>query len=103
AIKLEVNRGQCDRKDWEEIYEQAKRLGKEPDLEIIRKRCGRVTVHVCMVHPLAGQEIILKYVDPMGKVIYRTVKTDENGCFEDFFASINGGNWQVSAEYPGGK
>ena len=51
----------------------------------------------------AGVEVILHYVDPLGNVTYRTVKTDGNGCFEDFFVSVTGGTWQVSAEYPGGK
>ena len=58
---------------------------------------------VVPIPPLPGQEIILKYVDPVGKVTYRPVKTDADGCFDDFLASITGGTWQVSAEYPGGK
>jgi hypothetical protein len=48
-------------------------------------------------------KIILKYVGPLGNVLYHTVKTDQNGCFENFFVSVTGGTWQVSAEYPGGK
>lgn len=69
----------------------------------MRKRCGRMVVQGCLEPPIPGQEIILKYVDPLGNVTYRTVKTDQNGCFEDFFVSVTGGTWQVSAEYPGGK
>lgn len=103
AIKMEVDAGRCDQRDWEELMHEAKKQGKELNPEIVRKRCGRITVKGCMEPPIAGQEIILKYVDPLGNVIYRTVKTDENGCFEDFFASVTGGTWQVSAEYPGGK
>jgi hypothetical protein len=53
-----------------------------------------MSVHVCTDPPIAGQEIILKYVDPIGNVTYRTVKTDENGCFDDFFVSVTGGTWQ---------
>ncbi|MDQ5869117.1 MAG: hypothetical protein M3530_05250 [Thermoproteota archaeon] len=48
-------------------------------------------------------EIILKYVDPIGNVTYRTMKTDESRCFDDFFVSVTGGTWQVTAEFPGDK
>jgi hypothetical protein len=50
---------------------------------------------------MAGVEVILKYVDATGAVTYRTVKTDENGCFDDFFVSVTGGTWQVTAEFRG--
>jgi len=50
-----------------------------------------------------NQEIILKYVDPLGNVTFHTVTTDANGCYEDFVASVTGGTWQVTAEYPGGR
>jgi hypothetical protein len=71
--------------------------------EVARRRCGKISVHGCTDPSVPGQEIILKYVDPTGNVTYRTVKTDDNGCFEDFFVSITGGTWQVTAQYPGGK
>jgi hypothetical protein len=102
VITLEGDAGQCDERDWEILIREAEKQGKKLDFETVRKRCGRVLVQGCLQPPLAGQEIILKYVDPLGNVTYRTVKTDENGCFEDFFVSVSGGTWQVSAEYPGG-
>jgi hypothetical protein len=85
------------------LYEQAKNQGKKFDPESVRDRCGRMTVQGCLDPPMPGVEVILKYVDPVGNVTYRTVKTDNNGCFEDFFVSVTGGTWQVTAEYPGGK
>jgi hypothetical protein len=103
AITLEGETGQCDGRDLEFLLQEAKKQGKELDPEMVRKRCGRVVVQGCLQPPVAGQEIILEYVDPLGNVTYRTVKTDENGCFEDFFVSVSGGTWQVSAEYPGGE
>jgi M6 family metalloprotease-like protein len=103
AIKLEVDVGQCGQHDWEVLIHEAKEKGKELDPEVVRRRCGQVLVHGCTDPPIPGQEIVLKYVDPIGNVTYRTVKTDENGCFEDLFVSITGGTWQVTAEYPGGK
>jgi hypothetical protein len=103
AITLDADAGRCDDRDWEILIRQAKEKGERLDPEIARKRCGRVVAHGCMKPPIPGQEIILKYVDPLGNVTYRTVKTDENGCFEDFFVSVTGGTWQVSAEYPGGE
>ena len=77
--------------------------GRQPDYELIRIRCGRITAAGRLDPPQAGVEVILRYVDPLGNVTYRTVITDANGCFEDFMASVTGGTWQVSAEYPGGK
>jgi hypothetical protein len=103
AIKLEVEAERCSEKDWEVLIQQAEEQGKEIDPEILRRRCGRMVVRGCMEPPIAGQEVILKYVDPLGNVTYRTVTTDENGCFEDLFVSVTGGTWQVSAEYPGGE
>ena len=103
VLTLDTGAEKCDRKDLEFLYEQAKKEGKKFDPEIAQGRCGRMTVKGCMDPPLPDQEIVLKYVDPLGNVVYRTVKTDKNGCFDDFFVSVNGGTWQVSAEYPGGK
>lgn len=103
AINLKADAGRCDDKDWEILARDAEKQGKKLDPEIVRKRCGRMVVQGCLEPPMPGQEIILKYVEPLGNVTYRTVKTDANGCFEDFFVSVTGGTWQVSAEYPGGK
>lgn len=103
AINLKADAGRCDSKDWKILARDAKKQGKKLDPEIVRKRCGRIVVQGCLEPPIPNQEIILKYVDPLGNVTYRTVKTDSNGCFEDFFVSVTGGTWQVSAEYPGGK
>ena len=103
AVKLKAEAGRCRDKDWEILLREAKKQGKKLDPEIVRKRCGRMLVQGCLEPPMPGQEIILKYVDPLGNVTYRTVKTDQNGCFEDFFVSVTGGTWQVSAEYPGGR
>jgi len=103
VIQMNVDTNQCDSKDWEVLILEAKKKGKQIGPEQARKRCGKMTVHGCIDSPMAGQEVILTYVDPTGNVTYRTVKTDENGCFDDFFASVIGGTWQVSAEYPGGE
>jgi Subtilase family len=101
VINMDVKTRECDRRDWD-LLDPKGRIGGlfEP---AHRKGCGRMTVHGCTDPPMAGQEIILKYVDPTGNVTYHTVKTDENGCFDDFFVSVIGGTWQVSAEYPGGE
>ncbi len=103
VINLKTDSGRCDGKDLEELIEEAKKQGKEPDPEMIRQRCGRVVVRGCLDPPQAGVEVVLKYVDPLGNVTFHTVTTDQNGCFEDFVVSVNGGTWQVTAEYAGGK
>ena len=63
---------------------------------------GKITVNF----PDAGKVVIItgfQGVDPLGNVTFRTVTTDADGCYEDFFVSTTGGTWQVTAEYPGGK
>jgi hypothetical protein len=42
AIKLDVNVGQCDGNDIEELIREAKEKGKETDPEAARKRCGHI-------------------------------------------------------------
>ncbi len=103
VINLRTAAQPCEGVDWEALAEEAKRTGRQPDIELIRRRCGPITAAGCLDPPQAGVEVILRYVDPLGNVTYRTVTTDANGCFEDFMASVSGGTWQVSAEYPGGK
>lgn len=102
TIKLDVDANRCHSLDVAKLIQEAKEQGKDIDPQVVHRRCGRLSVHGCTVPPIPGQEIILKYVDPLGNVTYHTVKTDQNGCFEDFFVSTTGGTWIVSAEYPGG-
>lgn len=102
-MRFDADTGTCDGRDWERLLAEAKEHGLEPDLELIRRRCNRIEAHGCLNPPLAGVEVILKYVDPLGNVTYRTVVTDRNGCFEDFMVSTAGGTWQASAEFPGGR
>ena len=103
AITLEADAGRCTKKDVEILVKEAKKRGEKIDVERATKRCGRMVVKGCTVPPLPNQQIILKYVDPLGNVTFHTVTTDANGCFEDFMVSVTGGTWQVTAEYPGGK
>ena len=105
AIRLEAEAGRCTEKDLQQLFANQKQNRKvaEDNRDRDRKRCGRMTVHGCMDPPRPGQQIVLKYVDPLGNVTYRTVITDKNGCFDDIFVSASGGTWQVSAEYLGGK
>jgi subtilase family protein len=103
AITLEVEAGRCERKDWEILAEEAKKKGQKPDLEFIRKHCGHMVARGCTDPKQPNQQIVLKYVDPLGNVTFHTVTTDANGCYEDFFVSVVGGTWQVTAEYPGGR
>ena len=47
------------------------------------------------------EEVIVRYEDPAGNPVYHSVMTDANGCFEDFYVMAEGGEWKVTAEYPG--
>lgn len=101
VLKMEVDGGRCSGNDLEILFEEMKKKGQQINPEMLRKRCGRITANGCIEPPVESQEIILKYTDPLGNVTYRTVKTDENGCFEDFLVHATGGTWAVSAEFPG--
>jgi hypothetical protein len=103
AITLEADAGRCSDNDWGILIRDAKTHGKKLDPELVRKHCGRMVVRGCTHPPQRHQQIILKYIDPLGNVTFHTVTTDANGCYEDFFVSVTGGTWQVTAEYPGGK
>jgi hypothetical protein len=103
ALTLEADAGRCSDKDWDILMREAKKKGEKLDPELVRKRCGRMVVRGCTIPPQPNQEIVVKYVDPLGNVTFHTVKTDANGCFEDFMVSVTGGTWQVTAEYPGGR
>lgn len=93
----------CDGKDLEQHFAEAKERGEEVDPDRLRKECLKVTAQGCLDPPQAGVEVVLKYVDPLGNVTYRTAVTDANGCFEDFVLGTGAGSWRVEAEYPGGK
>ncbi len=103
VLKVDAEAGLCDGRDLELLMKQMKEAGEEFDPETLRRDCGRIGASGCVEPPQAGVEIILRFVDPLGNVTYRTVVTDANGCFEDFMVSTTPGTWQVDAEYPGGK
>ncbi|MFN8463942.1 MAG: S8 family serine peptidase [Caldilineaceae bacterium] len=102
-LTLDVSTSRCDGKDLEELLGELKKEQKPVDPVRVRKRCGHITVQGCTIPSIANQEIIVKFVDPYGNPVYHTVKTDENGCFEDFLVTAEPGVWQVTAEYLGDK
>jgi M6 family metalloprotease-like protein len=63
--------------------------------------CMVITAQGCTNPPRPYEEIIVRYEDPSGYPIYRTVITDEFGCYSDFYVVAEGGVWEVTAEYPG--
>lgn len=64
-------------------------------------RCARITAQGCTNPPRSFEEIIVRYEDPAGNPVYRTVTTDAAGCYSDFYTTGEGGTWEVTAEYPG--
>ncbi|MEE9443691.1 MAG: S8 family serine peptidase [candidate division Zixibacteria bacterium] len=66
-----------------------------------RDTCEIINIQGCTNPPRPYEEIIIRYEDPSGYPIYRTVVTDEFGCYSDFYVVAQGGSWGVSAEYPG--
>ena len=65
------------------------------------KQCRVVQTSGCTDPAQANQTITIRYTDETGTPVYREVQTDENGCYEDFFVTASGGNWEVEATYSG--
>ena len=63
--------------------------------------CIVINVQGCTNPVRAFEEIIVRYEDPAGNPVYHTVTTDQFGCYSDSYVVTEGGNWQVTAEYPG--
>jgi len=103
VIDLAAEAFPCKGDDLERLFEHLKQEGEAFDPKTVRRDCVRIGAKGCLEPPIAGVEVILKYVDPFGNVTYRTVVTDANGCFEDFMVSATPGTWQVEAEFPGDK
>jgi M6 family metalloprotease-like protein len=105
-LTLDVDTGRCGGNEIEILIQQAKEQGQEITDNLISKfkrKCGTVTAQGCTDPPQPNQEIIVKFIDPLGNPVYHTVMTDENGCFEDMLVTVTDGTWQVEAEYPGDK
>lgn len=66
-----------------------------------KKECASVTVQGCTSPPKRNEEIVVRYEDPSGNPIYKVVTTDANGCYQDLLEIYEGGDWEVTAEYPG--
>ncbi len=112
VIDIETGARRCDDGDFESLLEQrlreAKEKGEEVDFEQIKaeiekrfRDCRRIVVQGCTNPRIPFQEVIVRYDPPVGDPVYRTVKTDANGCYEDFNLTLDDGNWTVNAEYPG--
>ena len=65
------------------------------------KQCAVIVEKGCTDPIRAFEEVIIRYEDPAGNPVYHTVTTDANGCFEDFYVATEGGEWTMTAEYPG--
>lgn len=96
-LTLDVGAERCRDEDYEQLYEE------QIDPDKVQRRCGRIIARGCTDPPLPGQEIIVKFTDPLGNPVFHTVVTNEYGCFEDFLVTVTGGNWKVTAEYEGGE
>ena len=66
-----------------------------------RKQCAQVVAQGCTSPVRAFEEIVVRYEDPSGNPIYKIVTTDAAGCYQDFLEIYEGGDWGVTAEYPG--
>jgi sugar lactone lactonase YvrE len=65
------------------------------------QQCLRTVSFGCTDPKLPHTEIVLRYEGPDGVPVYKTVKTDANGCYEDFNVVVEGGDHGVTAIYPG--
>lgn len=94
-IDLSV-RDTCNRS---KIY-YAQRAQAALDNQQTSLRCGIVS-QGCTNPPQPFTDIVLKYYTPDGQPFYKTVTTDALGCFSDIFETVEGGEWEVEATFPG--
>jgi sugar lactone lactonase YvrE len=65
------------------------------------RKCFRLSAAGCTNPSQPNQDIVLRYQEPDGRLIYHTVRTDSGGCFGDFNVVVEGGEWGVTAEFEG--
>jgi len=63
--------------------------------------CGRIKASGCTDPPRPNQVVSVRYMSPTGQSVWRDVRTDAAGCFEDFYTSPVGGPWEVTAHSRG--
>ena len=64
-------------------------------------QCAVVETEGCTNPPRPNERIVVCYQDPAGNPVYHEVVTDEFGCYEDFYVVVEGGDWEMTAYYPG--
>lgn len=62
------------------------------------RSCVRIVTKGCTDPAQPNTEVIIRYQGPNGVPVYHKVKTDSNGCYEDFFVTADGGKWEVDAQ-----
>jgi len=65
--------------------------------------CRMLQTSGCTTPARANQELLVEYQDPAGNPVYHLVPTDANGCFEDAYIAVSGGDWTATVDYPGGR
>ena len=63
--------------------------------------CIQMTTVGCTNPAQPNTELVIRYQKPNGDPVYRTVVTDAEGCYSDTYVVTEGGEWKVSAHYPG--
>ncbi|MFQ6552539.1 CARDB domain-containing protein [Aestuariibius insulae] len=63
--------------------------------------CRVVQTSGCTDPAQPNQSITIRYTNEDGSPVYRQVQTDASGCYEDFFVTASGGEWEIEATYPG--
>ena len=66
-------------------------------------KCYTLTTTGCTNPVRPNEDIIIRYEDPEGNPVYRTVRTDAMGCYSDTYVVADGGEWKVTVKYPGSK
>jgi hypothetical protein len=112
-MTLETGLRDCNPKMIAELWQRLQRRLTERSLQgyygpgvpthqaPFKEPCAIITAQGCTDPPRPNEEIIVKYIDPSGNPVYHTVVTDAAGCFEDFYVVVEGGPWEVTAEYTG--
>ena len=73
----------------------------QPERPALAQQCAIIETQGCTDPPRPNEKITVRYRDPSGNPVYREVITDEFGCYEDFYVTVEGGEWETTGYYSG--
>jgi hypothetical protein len=65
------------------------------------KHCAVLTAFGCTAPPRPNETLEIRYRDPAGNPVYHQTVTDADGCYDNRYSVVEGGDWDIQARYGG--